>query len=76
MLGERERAGALHELVLASLGPDVVVRNNAYGLVRTVAGISAACAGRWDEAEGHLTAALRLADELPHVVEQGEIRRW
>jgi tetratricopeptide (TPR) repeat protein len=75
-LGERERAAELYPLVLESLRTDQVVRRYGQGLVRTVAGIGAACARQWDEAEKHFGAALELAYALPHVVEQAEVRYW
>jgi tetratricopeptide (TPR) repeat protein len=72
----RERAASLHELVLQCLGTGLMVRRHGYGLARTVAGISAGCADRWDEAEEHFATALHQANELPHVIEQAEVRRW
>jgi tetratricopeptide (TPR) repeat protein len=75
-LGDRERAATLHELVLGCLATGLVVRYHGYGLARTVAGISAGCANRWHEAEEHFATALHQADELPHVIEQAEVRRW
>jgi hypothetical protein len=41
-----------------------------------VAGISAAAGGRWEKAEEHYETALRQAHELPHKLEQPEVRRW
>ena len=46
------------------------------GLFENVAGIAAAAGERWQEAEEHHQAALRQADELPHLIEQPEVRRW
>ncbi len=40
------------------------------------AGIAATRAGRFDEAIEHFEAALRQAHELPHKIEQPEVRRW
>ena len=30
----------------------------------------------WDDAEAHFEHALQQADEMPHRVEQPEVRRW
>jgi hypothetical protein len=38
--------------------------------------MAAAASGRWDEAEEHYRTALRQAHELPHKIEQPEVRRW
>jgi tetratricopeptide (TPR) repeat protein len=40
------------------------------------AGIAATRAGRFDEAIEHFETALRQAHELPHKIEQPEVRRW
>ena len=76
ILGDRERAATLHPLVLQCLATGLVVRFHGYGLARTVAGISAGCGNRWEEAEEHFATALRQAEELPHVIEQADVRRW
>ena len=41
-----------------------------------LAGIAAGAEQLWDAASEHFEAALRQADEWPHVVAQPEIRRW
>jgi hypothetical protein len=41
-----------------------------------VAGIAAAAGRAWPDAETHFENALRTADEMPHRVEQPEVRRW
>jgi class 3 adenylate cyclase/tetratricopeptide (TPR) repeat protein len=45
-------------------------------LTEPIAGIAAAGAGLWQEAEAHFQKAMRQADELPHKLEQPEVRRW
>ena len=30
----------------------------------------------WEDAEQHFEKALRLAEDLPHRLEQAEVRRW
>ena len=41
-----------------------------------IAGIAATAAERWHAAEQHFETALRQADQIPHRLEQPEIRRW
>jgi len=45
-------------------------------LLETLAGIAAAAGGNWAKAEEHFQTALRRSEELPHVIEQPETRRW
>ena len=45
-------------------------------LLDTLAGIAAAAGGRWTEAEEHFRTALRRAEEMPHIIEQPEARRF
>ncbi len=45
-------------------------------LLRKVAGIAAGCGEHWEAAEQHFAAALRQAHEIPHRIEQPEVRRW
>ena len=46
------------------------------GRLDTLAGIAAAAGGRWTEAEEHFRTALRRAEEMPHIIEQPEARRF
>jgi hypothetical protein len=45
-------------------------------LIRTRAGIAAAAARRWGEAEQHYVAALEAAGRLANRIEQADIRRF
>src|SRR5207244_10391655 len=45
-------------------------------LLDTVAGIAATCGGKWAEAEEHFRTGLRRAEEMPHIIEQPEARRF
>jgi len=76
VLGEQEEAGRLYPLVLEAMESGYVMRDPGERLLRTVAGMAAAASKRWPEAEEHFQAALRQADELPHLLEQPEVRRW
>jgi tRNA A-37 threonylcarbamoyl transferase component Bud32/tetratricopeptide (TPR) repeat protein len=76
MLGESTRAAGLHPLVVEALANGTVVTFDSSHLLDTVAGIAAAAGNRWDVAETHYHAALRLADDMPFVSEQAEARYW
>ncbi len=76
VLGERDEAAKLYPLVLEAIGTGTVIRVFADRLLQTVAGIAAAAGGQWEKAEEHYQAALRLAHELPVVIEQPEARRF
>ncbi len=43
---------------------------------QTVAGIAAAAARNWNAAEGHFQITARQAQDLPHLVELAEVRRF
>ena len=76
LLGERDRAAELYPLTLEAIATDTVLTMDASHLLQTVAGIAAAAGRRWDEAQNHFEAALRLADEIPFRSEQAEARYW
>ncbi len=44
--------------------------------MESLAGIAAASANRWQQAEEHFTTALRQAHDLPIKVENPEVRRF
>lgn len=46
------------------------------GVIEKTAGIGATSACELEAAEAHFQTALALADGLPYVTEQGEVRRW
>jgi class 3 adenylate cyclase/tetratricopeptide (TPR) repeat protein len=54
----------------------IVEPATSLALWEKVAGIAATRAGRFDEAVEHFENALRQAHELPHKIEQPEVRRW
>ena len=76
LLGERDRAAELYPLTVEAIATDTVVTMDASHLLQTLAGISATAGRRWDEAQNHFEAALRLADEIPFRSEQAEARYW
>ncbi|MEX2393277.1 MAG: hypothetical protein WD826_02240, partial [Actinomycetota bacterium] len=76
MLGEHEEVARLHDVtadICAREGR--IFRSWDYRLNDTIAGISATCARRFEEAEAHLQGAIRLAEGLPYVLEQPEAYR-
>ncbi|MCH8814540.1 MAG: AAA family ATPase [Chloroflexi bacterium] len=76
VLGEREEALKLYPLVLEAMETGNVVRWIDHRLLHTVAGMAAAAGSQWEQAENHYQTALRLAHELPVLMEQPEARRW
>jgi tetratricopeptide (TPR) repeat protein len=76
VLGEGEEAAKLYPLVLEAIDTGVLMQLGVLRLFQTVAGIAAAAGGQWDKAEEHYQTALRQAHELPHKIEQPEVRRW
>src|SRR5947208_13973359 len=45
-------------------------------LTDTLAGIAAGAGQNWTQAEEHFRSALRRTEELPHIIEQPEARRF
>jgi len=76
VLGERDEAAKLYPLVLEAIDTGAATRWLGDRLFQTVAGIAAAAGKQWQKAEEHYRTALRQAHELPHVLEQPEVRRW
>ena len=76
VVGDRDEAANLLPLVSEAIDTGDLLRVLDQRLLRTVAGIAAACGQQWERAEEHFEAALRQAHELPNVVEQPEVRRW
>ena len=74
-LGQCERAAPLYDLFV-ELIEDQAVTTYYPVLIQRVAGIAALCGDRFDRAEAHFEAALTLAESLPFVSEEGEVRRW
>lgn len=74
LAGHAAEAGALYPLVLEALevvGDWVTLDCR---LTVTRAGIAAAAAGLWDEAERHYEHALARAEALPHRIEAADVR--
>ncbi|MCH8814923.1 MAG: AAA family ATPase [Chloroflexi bacterium] len=76
LLSERESAAGLYSLVIEAIDTGAVVCPLGEKFLQTVAGIAAACGGQWQMAEKHYRTALRQAHELPHKMEQPEVRRF
>jgi tetratricopeptide (TPR) repeat protein len=76
MVGERGRAAELYPLVRELLESGVRCMSWEIRFPETVAGIAAGAAGDWERAEEHFLAARKQALELPHRVEEAEVRRF
>jgi hypothetical protein len=75
ILADRGEAAALYPLVLEAIETGTIWRWVDARLLQTVAGIAAAVGRQWDKAEEHYKSAMRYADDLPHRLEQPEVRR-
>jgi len=75
VLGEDDRAAELYPLVKEPLEN---VKIGLFGslMPETAAGIVAACSRSWDAAEAHFRTALGYAREIPHKLEEPQIRYW
>jgi hypothetical protein len=76
VLGDRNEAAKLYVMTLEAIDAGVAMRWNGCTLLQTTAGVAAACGRQWKKAEEHFQTALRQAHELPHKIEQPEVRRW
>jgi class 3 adenylate cyclase/tetratricopeptide (TPR) repeat protein len=75
VLNEQEELERLAPLMELALTNSVVLRWPTDRLCETVAGMSASARGEWRAAEEHYARAMRLAEAVPHRVEQAEVRR-
>jgi tetratricopeptide (TPR) repeat protein len=77
LIGEYDEAGRLYPWALEATAPGMrIFRGWDYRLFVTLAGIGAACARRYEEAEEHFRQAIRIAEDLPYVLEQPEAYRF
>ena len=74
LLGELDEVASLYAALLHSR--TIGLRVSPCQLLETLLGISAACGRQWEKAEEHFEAALKQADELPHIPCAAETRRW
>jgi tetratricopeptide (TPR) repeat protein len=74
--GERPAAANLYSLVTEAIKSGVTFRPFDFRLLESVAGIAATAAKDWGSAEQHFRRALRISAELPHRLEQPEVRRF
>src|SRR3989441_1644809 len=76
VLGEKAETAKLYPLMLQAIRMGVLFRPYDLRLLDTLAGIAAGAGENWVQAEEHFRTALRRAEDLPHVIEQPEIRRF
>jgi tetratricopeptide (TPR) repeat protein len=75
MIGRDEEASCLYPLLRARIDDGLVLNHWDMRLLNAVAGLAAAAGREWDTSEEHYQAALRQAEELPHRLDQPEVRR-
>jgi len=76
VLNEWDEASKLYPLVGEAIDTHALLDGTGVGLLQTVAGMAAGAGKQWEKAEEHFQTALRQAHELPHKLEQPEVRRW
>lgn len=76
VIGARAEAAALYGQAAQAAESSALIRYISRSLPHTTAGVAAACGGQWERAERHFVAGLRQAYELPHRIEQPELKRW
>ena len=77
VLGEKDEA-ARHYSSIVSLSAHTgnAVRTWDARLLETLAGIAAAAECDWDVAERHFVTAMDVAERMPHLIEQADVRRF
>ncbi len=73
--GERERAGELYPLALQAADTGLVCMTVISRFTDTIAGVAAAAARKWQDAERHFQAAIARAGTMPHPLERCEAHR-
>jgi tetratricopeptide (TPR) repeat protein len=75
LAGEAQQTAALLPVIgqALAMGHDWMALDGR--LLQTRAGIAAAAARRWEQAEHHYQAALQVAEALPSRIEQADLRR-
>ena len=76
ILGERDELSPLLPRVADAIATGVLLRWPGDRLIRTVSALASAACGRWALAEQDFRTAMRQADDLPHVLEAAEVRRF
>ena len=76
VLGDRAEAGALYPLALQAVETGIRFMPEVARFTRTVAGIAAAAAHKWNLAEEHFQIATLHAQEFQYQLEEAEILRF
>jgi serine/threonine protein kinase/tetratricopeptide (TPR) repeat protein len=76
VLEQYDEVAGLYPLAQEAVATGNLIQPFCSGLVQTTAGIAAAAGQLWEQAEEHFDTALKQAHEIPHVIEQPEVRRW
>jgi DNA-binding CsgD family transcriptional regulator len=74
VLKDSERSRGMFALVVEALATGTLLRAGDGALLQRAAGIAAAAAGLYEQAEQHFEEALRQARELPHLMERPTVR--
>jgi class 3 adenylate cyclase/tetratricopeptide (TPR) repeat protein len=74
-LRSRDGAKQLYEVVQVLIANGMIL-DPSFGLAERAAALAARADGDFAAAEAHFETALRQAHEIPHRIEQPEVRRW
>jgi class 3 adenylate cyclase/tetratricopeptide (TPR) repeat protein len=75
VVGMADEAGALYPLVAERVDVLPILAFDA-ALAQRVAGMAAAAAGLWDEAQGHYETARSQSEEFPNRLERAQVLHW
>jgi DNA-binding CsgD family transcriptional regulator len=76
VLKDSERSPGMYALAVEALATGTLLRAGDGALLQRAAGIAAAAAGLYEQAEQHFEEALRQARELPHLMERPTVRHF
>jgi hypothetical protein len=77
LAGEDDEAACLYPIIADFVARDLGLFGLTHGLHERFAGMAAAAARDWDNAERHFRNSLNVVDdEFPHRVDQARVRYW
>ena len=76
LIGAKRFAAELYPATLAALEHGSAISHLGDRLIETVAGIAAAAGENWEHAEAHFQKALQVAEKIPFLTEQADVRRF
>ena len=75
-IGEHEEAAKLYPIMKTIVDQNKALLGFSFGLFQRYAGIAAATAKNWEQADKHFNKALTQSRDLPHRIEEPRIYYW